>query len=460
MSDSSKTSTIRSTIAAAGRCLKIYVFCKPLEYYFNLKYAGHILGLFSVFSLRFLFYPWLWRGSGNDVYLPVISPVYRQAEHWQYWLQSAAILLHVFFGALMLFIATIQFDKNIRHGYPHIHRWCGRLYVVAGIICISSLRFLRDTAGAGSSPSGNNRPLIIFIDVSSVLWLLTTAIGVTAAICKNYSLHRDAMAFSVGIASVPVAQRSLSWAFLTTGARIARVLFCASPQRIPWHTTWGPPGDSSSLLWGDCDSCAIAQSADPRACPLVLSLDGYGEGEQASLAASAWITLIAICIWATPRLLAHITKYSTNSLADSLALAAAHSDNNSKNFSMVGLTDAELLGNLTFADLWRTEGRRLGQLLRWLSLTRLCPAISRDVQESKEARKYFHAVLMCTSSAVSVVVAAVILWCGVAVVGLLISLATHISGIMIVLCVAVVVYLSHALYYTTTVPPSTESLSS
>ena len=170
--------------------------------------AGSVLAFFAIYSLRIPLLPWLWNGAGLQYFVPVVSPVYREGEHWQANHNRAAILCHVTFGASMLVLATMQFDKPLRRRYPTMHRWCGRAYVVCGIVTICSLQVLQETVGAGSAPAGGrSEALAWFVDVTSTLWGIATFTAVLAACRKQFELHRDCMGISLALACTPIAQR-------------------------------------------------------------------------------------------------------------------------------------------------------------------------------------------------------------------------------------------------------------
>lgn len=279
-----------------------------------LSFAGPLLFLFSVYSFRFLIFPWLWRGAGLGIFIPVLSPVYRQAEHWQHAAEANAVALHICSGSVMLLMGLVQFDKTIRRSYPRIHRWSGRVYAASGCLCIYALRQLKGSVGAGSAPSGHSYAVALFIDVSSLMWILATAFAIICAIAKKFRLHRDLMALSISIASVPIAQRLFSWFFLAPSAMILRLFVSLLSGSPPASARFGPPGNSHSVLFKLCSS--IDMEKDTRACPLVLSLDGYGEAEQSSFAVSAWLGLSAALLFSIPRILVHMGRVNDDGNAN------------------------------------------------------------------------------------------------------------------------------------------------
>ena len=269
----------------------------PTVHHGGLMAAGFVIAFFALYSLRIALVPWLWNGVGLQYFLPVISPVYREGEHWQVFRTRAAILCHVCFGSVMLVLGAMQCDKPLRTKHKVLHRWCGRAYVVCGVMTTGSLQILQEKVGAGSAGQPS-LALAWFVDVTSILWVAATAVAVVAAVCKRYELHRDLMGLSLALACTPIAQRAYSWVACAPLAITARMISCTAfgPQAAEarWGLLWlrwGPPGNA---LWGDgCVLDTVADSSlwieDPRARPLLFSPDGYGEGEQLSFALSAWL---------------------------------------------------------------------------------------------------------------------------------------------------------------------------
>lgn len=179
--------------------------------------SGLACTLFSLYSLR-IFTPFTWASA----YLPVLSPIYRQAEHWS--LEEARVLalsLHVATGLLMLSFIILQFDAPTRCSRPWLHRCAGRAYCSSGLASLTALRWLRPVAGACSSPHAD--PLMpSFIDAASLAWLCATAFALDAIVRrKDVEAHSRAMLISALLACVPIFQRLLN-AFLLAPAAMVR----------------------------------------------------------------------------------------------------------------------------------------------------------------------------------------------------------------------------------------------
>ena len=111
---------------------------------------------------------------------------------------------------------------------------------------------------------------------------------------------------------------------------------------------WGPPGDT---MWGagcvQSESKGALLATDPRAAPRVFSMDGYGEGEQATFALSAWMGFGSMLfIGLMPWLPKHISKQLESKLD---------------------------IGNAQLCDSWRAISRRI--MSTWALQTQLREAL-------------------------------------------------------------------------------------
>ena len=85
--------------------------------------CGFLLAAYILYSLRILAVPWLWNGIGLNYYIPIVSPSYKQVEHWQTTTGRAAILIHVTAGICMLVAGCAHCDKQFCQQHPSLHRW-------------------------------------------------------------------------------------------------------------------------------------------------------------------------------------------------------------------------------------------------------------------------------------------------------------------------------------------------
>ena len=251
-----------------------------------------VLVVFCVFAAR-LFLPFSWSSD----FIPVVSPVYRQQETWGMtaWLKQA-LLWHVGSGIVSYACILIQFDASLRHARPWLHRLSGRVYVTAGCTCVLTLRMLRDTSGAGSNPNHEGDYMMSwFIDAASICWFGATAVALYCVIVnKDHEAHARWMTRSVAVMLVPIPQRGISFVALTPIAMVMRLIVSVIYfTELPWEARWGPPGTAWSLMLG-----VPSSTTTHRESPLVLSFDGFGEGEQCSFWVSAWsglFVVVAVC---------------------------------------------------------------------------------------------------------------------------------------------------------------------
>ncbi|KAJ8604902.1 hypothetical protein CTAYLR_004323 [Chrysophaeum taylorii] len=222
---------------------------------------------FVWFSARIFVVPlWFW-------YVPLASPLYAQGVIWwsALW-RFRGICAHVGAGMACLGLALVQFDAPTRRANIARHRWTGRAYVLCGLATLAALRPLRATVGQGPG-TGPSRALQVFVDVSSLMWIVATAFGVAFAACGRVSAHRVAMTWSVAAVSVPVAQRFCAWMACTP--LVLGLKLCREAVRgtSPWEARWND---------------------ETR----VLSFGGYGVAEHEGFPASAWLGLGLVCVLA------------------------------------------------------------------------------------------------------------------------------------------------------------------
>ena len=107
---------------------QLWLFCHKLRQ-LRIHHVGVVFAGFSLFASR-MWLPVTW----GSVYLPVLSPVYRQQEHWAAERSRVvAVTAHVACGVVMLLAVVLQLDARTRKAYPRLHRWTGRVYVAAGV---------------------------------------------------------------------------------------------------------------------------------------------------------------------------------------------------------------------------------------------------------------------------------------------------------------------------------------
>lgn len=109
-------------------------------------------------------------------------------------------LLHMLIAPVALALGPFQFYPGLRMRHPKLHRWSGRVYVVACIV-----------AGVGAlatAPfaSGGSRAGLGF-GLLAVLWIGTTAAAWILAVRRSFVRHRLLMRFSYAMTFAAVVLR-------------------------------------------------------------------------------------------------------------------------------------------------------------------------------------------------------------------------------------------------------------
>jgi hypothetical protein len=105
------------------------------------------------------------------------DPTLARLATFRWWL-----IPHVAGGAVALLIAPLQFSSTLRRLYPALHRWAGRLYVVAVTVsaCLSLYIVVRFEDQANWWVMG----------AMGALWLVTTQCAWLAARNRNFVQHQ------------------------------------------------------------------------------------------------------------------------------------------------------------------------------------------------------------------------------------------------------------------------------
>lgn len=98
-----------------------------------------------------------------------------------------ALVTHIFGGTLLTLLVIVQVWPWVRGRYPAVHRWSGRVYVLAGIPLVGVPALLiAPYSGTGASSQISNT-------VWAVLWLSFTVIGYVMARRRRFARHREWM---------------------------------------------------------------------------------------------------------------------------------------------------------------------------------------------------------------------------------------------------------------------------
>ncbi len=120
------------------------------------------------------------------------------ADHIQQ--RKIFFLMHIIAASIALLCGVPQFAKNIRQQYPQIHRWTGRVYVIAVMVGALGGMSLALNAIAGTIA-------IWGFTLLSLLWVITTGMAIWHVRAGRISLHRDWMIRSFALTFAAVTLR-------------------------------------------------------------------------------------------------------------------------------------------------------------------------------------------------------------------------------------------------------------
>lgn len=109
-------------------------------------------------------------------------------------------LTHMLIAPIALLLGPFQFFPGLRTRYPHIHRWSGRVYVVACVIA--------GTGALATAPYASGGPVAgLGFGILAVLWIGTSLAAWRAAMQRNFASHRLMMRFSYALTFSAVTLR-------------------------------------------------------------------------------------------------------------------------------------------------------------------------------------------------------------------------------------------------------------
>ncbi|MGD0867473.1 MAG: DUF2306 domain-containing protein [Rhizomicrobium sp.] len=98
-------------------------------------------------------------------------------------------LTHMIVAPIALLTGPWQFIPQLRASWPRLHRWTGRLYVVACVVA--------GVAALATAPFASGGPIAgLGFGTLAVLWLWTTVSGWRAAVHRKIGQHHIWMRFS------------------------------------------------------------------------------------------------------------------------------------------------------------------------------------------------------------------------------------------------------------------------
>jgi len=134
-------------------------------------------------------------------------------------------LLHILPGGVFLILAPFQFSSRIRSRYIHLHRWSGRVLVLAGVSAsVAGLYFglLMPFGGTGEA---------IAIALFGALFIVAACRAVLAIRRGHVALHREwmirAFAVALGISTVRAFDAALDFTLTPSGFRSREIFVLA-----------------------------------------------------------------------------------------------------------------------------------------------------------------------------------------------------------------------------------------
>jgi len=109
-------------------------------------------------------------------------------------------LLHVAGGLTALLLGPWQFLASIRLNKPKVHRWIGRMYVLAVLIGGTTGFFVAFSSSAGPWATAG-------FSILAILWLITTWFGYRRAVERRFDAHRVWMIRSFALTAAAITLR-------------------------------------------------------------------------------------------------------------------------------------------------------------------------------------------------------------------------------------------------------------
>lgn len=105
------------------------------------------------------------------------------AAYGMFWSRRAWLWMHLAGGALAMLLGALQFIARLRTRWPRVHRWMGRMYLLAMVMGIS---------GAGGLIATSPAPAAIRLAFAAtgIAWVTTAVAGFVAIRRKRMDVHR------------------------------------------------------------------------------------------------------------------------------------------------------------------------------------------------------------------------------------------------------------------------------
>ena len=109
-------------------------------------------------------------------------------------------LSHMLVAPVALILGPFQFLPGLRARHPRVHRWSGRVYVLACVVA--------GAAALATAPYASGGPVAgLGFGILAALWIGTTLGAWRAAVGRDFALHRRLMRFSYAMTFAAVTLR-------------------------------------------------------------------------------------------------------------------------------------------------------------------------------------------------------------------------------------------------------------
>ena len=105
------------------------------------------------------------------------------AAYGMFWSRRGWLWMHLAGGALAMLLGALQFIARLRKRWPRVHRWTGRLYLLAMLIGITGASGLVATSPAPAA-------IRIAFAATGIAWVTTAVVGFVAIRRKCMDVHR------------------------------------------------------------------------------------------------------------------------------------------------------------------------------------------------------------------------------------------------------------------------------
>lgn len=135
-----------------------------------------------------------------------------------------AFFAHVYTGMFVLVAGILQIPARIRHRFPAMHRWCGRVYAYSIILITGPAGLVMGYYGNGGWISQSAFCLL------AILWIFFTWMGVSAARSGDITPHKKWMYRSYALTLSAISLRLWKWGLV--------LLFQPRPMDLYQVVSW------------------------------------------------------------------------------------------------------------------------------------------------------------------------------------------------------------------------------